>query len=180
MTPAQLTALKADMLGASNVALSAVIAGNDWQAVAAYYNAASVTNVWRPDAAADQIKGAINWANLTPSDTADGTQAYTNRALACQGKQFNLQLMLGQQTGGTCPGDLAPFRSGLQDALQNIPSGAGGALLGGGWTAVQNILRRPGSRLEVLFSVVDGNANRSMVYGQSMNGNDCFVAYTTG
>jgi hypothetical protein len=177
MTPAQSIILKADMLGASNLSLSAWIAGNDWQRVADFYNGDSTTNVWRPDAPVDPIKGAILWANLTPTDAPDGTTSWTNRALCCQGKQFNLQLMLGQQSNATVPGDLAPFRAGMQDALTNIPSGVAGAVMGGGWATVQGLLRRFGTRYEVLFSVVDGNANKSSVYGQRLSSNDCYLAY---
>ncbi|MBL8999290.1 MAG: class I SAM-dependent methyltransferase, partial [Gemmatimonadetes bacterium] len=37
---------------------------------------------------------AITWANLTPVDVPDGSAAYTNRALLCQAKQINLQILL--------------------------------------------------------------------------------------
>lgn len=177
MTPAQQITIKADMLGASNAALSAWIIGNDWQRVAEYYNSDSATNVWRPDAPVDPIKGAVLWANLTPAEAPDGTTSWTNRALACQGKQFNLQLMLGQQSGGTVPGDLPSFRTGLQDALTNIPSGVAGAIMGGGWATVQTFLRRAGTRFEALFSTVDGAANKSAVYGQRVSAPDVYDAY---
>ena len=179
LTTQQMATLKADMFGASNGALATLIANSDWQNVAAYYNAASITNVWRPDASVDAIKGAITWANLTPADAPDGSQVWLNRAMACQGKQFNLQLILGQQSGGTVPADVATFRAGLQDALQNIPAGAGGVTVSGGWSNVINVLRRPGTRFEVLFSSTDGAANKTTVYGQQVTGNDCYEAYTS-
>ena len=71
------------------------------------------------------------------------------------------------------------FRQGLQDALQNVPAGVAGALLDGGWVAVRNVLKRLGTRFEVMFSTVEGVASQSSVYGQRVDGNDCYSAYTS-
>ena len=124
------------------------------------------------------MNDAILWANFTPLDTPDGTQLWTNRALCCQGKQFNIQLML--QGRSTIPGDKPGFRTGLQDALTALPSGASGANKTGGWTAVQLVLQRLATRFENLFTTVDGVSKVSSVYGQRVDGNDCYLAYTTG
>lgn len=179
MTPAQQATLKADIIAKSQPGqpLEAMVAINDWQNVAAYYNTEnSPTNVWRPDAPKSKVFGAIVWKNLTQVDAPDATVTYTNRVLACQSRQMNLDILL-PPTADTLPGDEVGFRQGLQDALTDIPAGAGGALLAGGWGAVQNVLRRHGTPFEVMFSTVDGNANKSAVYGQRLDGNACMVAY---
>ena len=181
MTPAQQATLKADIIAKSQSGqpLEAMVAINDWQNVAAYYNTEnSPTNVWRPDAPKSKVFGAIVWKNLTQVDTPDATAIYTNRVLASQSRQMNLDILL-PPTAETLPGDEVGFRQGLQDALTDIPAGVGGALLAGGWRAVQNVLRRPGTPFEVMFSTVDGNANKSAVYGQRLDGNACYQAYAS-
>ena len=175
MTPEQQTALRIDIIAKAlpGQPLEALLAARDWQNIAAYYNAEnSPTNVWRPDAPKSKVFGAIVWKNLTQADAPDATAIYTNRVLASQSRQMNLDILL-PPTADTLPGDEVGFRQGLQDALTDIPAGVGGALLGGGWGAVQNVLRRPGTPFEVMFSTVDGNANKSAVYGQRIDGIDC-------
>lgn len=106
--------------------------------------------VWKTSAAADDIYDAITWANLTPADAPDGTALYTNRALLCQAKQINLQILLqGKQTLLTSK---LKIRQALTDALQNIPAGAGGALLDAGWTPVKQALYRGATTVEKLLS----------------------------
>lgn len=178
MTPEQVTALKADIIAksAAGQPLETLVAIGDWQNVAAYYNAASAVDVWRPDAPRAAICGAIVWKNLTQIDAPDATALYTNRVLACQSRQMNLDILL-PPTVDTLPGDQLGFRQGLQDALQNVPAGVAGALLDGGWVAVRNVLKRLGTRFEVMFSAAEGVANKSTAYGQRVDGNDCYSAY---
>ena len=191
LTPAQIATLKADInaKSASGQILQALVAGNDWQGVAGYYNnpTASPTNVWRPDAPRDALFGAIVWKNLTVSDApptgatsvTDGLALnFHSRCMQCQGFQMNLQIML-PPGATTLPGDQPSYRQGLQDALSAVPSGAGGTTQSAGWAAVQNVLRRPGTAFEVLFSSVDGGANKSTVYGVRVDGNDCYTAYAS-
>ena len=189
MTPEQKTILQADIIAksAAGQPLETLVAIGDWQNVAAYYNADSATNVWMPDASRDNVFGAVQWKKLTVSDApptgaasiTDGSAAnYTNRVLQCQGFQMNLQVML-PPGATTLPGDQLEYRQGLQDALSAVPSGPAGATQNAGWAAVQNALRRPGTRFEILFSAVAGNANKSTAYGQRVDGNDCYVAYTS-
>lgn len=180
MTPEQVTALKADIIAksAAGQPLETLVAIGDWQNVAAYYNAASAVDVWRPDAPRAAICGAIVWKNLTQIDAPDATVLFTNRVLACQSRQMNLDILL-PPTVDTLPGDQLGFRQGLQDALQNVPAGVAGALLDGGWVAVRNVLKRLGTRFEVLFSAVEGVARKSSVYGQRVDGNDCYSAYVS-
>lgn len=124
--------------------------------IAAAYNAPAnpAFYVWKTNAATADIYDAITWASLTPADMPDGTALYTNRALQCQAKQINLQIMLqGQQQINAAK---LKVRQGLTDALQNVPAGAGGALLDAGWTTVKQALYRPATRLEKLFAVGTG------------------------
>ena len=163
------------------------MAGNDWQGVAAYYNATSATKVWRPDAPKADVAGAVDWKNTTvseapptgPASVTDGTaHNYANRCLQCQGFAMTITNML-LLFGATVPGDQSKVRQGFQDALSAIPSGTNGAVQDAGWTAVRLALTRLGTRLEILFSSADGFANKSTLYGTTVDGNDCYLAFTS-
>lgn len=177
LTVPQLAALKA-----------AILANSTWNAFPVsgdgYYNLAGELNleaspafwVWssRVDVAA--IKAAIVWANLTPADVPDGTQQWANRSLQCQGKQFNLQLIL-PQVGGigsvTFNATDINLRAGLQDALTGVRSGAAGAAQSAGWTAVQNILARRakfGEKILADTSLGDGST-RALSANLVLDGN---------
>lgn len=151
MTPQQLQAIKADIL--ANPDLSAFPAGPDGAfAIAAAYNqpAAPAFYVWRSSMATAEVYDAIVWANLTPNDTPDGTQLWLNRALACQGKQFNVQTLLtGRETINPAK---ANVRNGLQDALTAIPSGPNGNARAAGWVTLQLAMSRLATRLEKLLA----------------------------
>ncbi len=110
--------------------------------------------VWKSNANVDEIFDAITWASLTPADTADGSATYTNRALICQTKQMNLQLLLqGRQSLNATK---LKIRQALTDALQNVPAGAGGAPLDAGWTSVKQALYRQATRVEQILSTGTG------------------------
>lgn len=176
----QVATLKSDIVAKSQAGqpLELLVAGGDWQNVAAYYNTDSATKLWRPDAPRSKVFGAIIWKNLTQADAPDGTTVYTNRALACQSRQINLQIML-PPTADTLPGDELGFRQGLQDALVDVPAGVGGALLDAGWTPVRNALQRFATHFEALFIAPEGVANKSTAYGQRVDGNDCYQVYVS-
>lgn len=180
MTPAQQLALKTDIIAkaAAGQPLEALVAGNDWQGVAAYYNGGGITKLWMPDAPRAKVTSAIVWKNLTQVDVPDATAIYTNRVLACQSRQMNLDILL-PPTVDTLPGDQIGFRQGLQDALVDVPAGVGGALLDAGWVAVRNALQRFGTRFEAMFSAAEGAASKSSAYGQMVDGNDCYQAYAS-
>lgn len=151
LTTAQLAALKANIQGTST--LNSSVALQDWAAVANYYNtiASPTFTVWCSTVPTAQIFNSIIWANMTPVDAPDGTLTWETRSLCCQGKQFNLQTMLGgQQQLST---GLASIRSGLQDALTNLPSGASGALLSAGWVTLRDgPLKRSATNGEKVFA----------------------------
>lgn len=92
--------------------------------------------LWRTNASVQAIYDQVTWANMTPADTPDGTALFTNRALACQGKQFNLQTLLQGRT--TINATINTLRNGLQDSLTNLPCGVGGATVSAGWVGVRD------------------------------------------
>lgn len=152
MTSAQLATLKADIL--ADGTLNAFPNNSDGNtAIAAIYNAAASPNyfVWRTDVPVQDVYDQIAWANLTPTDAPDTTQQWLNRAMQCQGKQFNLQILVQGQSRINA-GKLN-VRAGLQDALTNVPSGVSGALVSAGWVNVRdNALARKATRVEKLFA----------------------------
>jgi len=148
LTPAQCTTLKA-LAMADQTAAALIAAGND-MALADWFNTPTTTWIWRTSVPADEVFDAITWANLTPVDAPDGSATYTNRALLCQAKQINLQIML--QGRERIAGAKATIRSGLSDALLNVPSGAGGALQSAGWAAVKGVLSRFATRAEAALA----------------------------
>jgi len=138
--------------------------------------AAPEFKVWRTNVLTQEIFDQIVWANMTPNPTPDGTAAWTNRSLACQGKQFNLQTLLMGQT--TINAAKASLRNGLQDALTDIPSGANGNLRQAGWANVQLAIQRAARRIEQLFATGTGSeaAPGTMVYEGTISGADVEAA----
>jgi len=152
MTNAQLIALKAAILADPN--LTAQVSAGATGAIAEYLRGASTFIVWRSSTAAQDIYNAITWANLTPTDVPDSTAVWTNRSLACQGKQFNVQTLL--QGRDRISSDKPNVRAGLQDGLTNVPSGAAGATVSAGWTTVRLAMQRPASVFEKIFATGAG------------------------
>ncbi len=136
--------------------LTAFVAAKDAQSIAAYLRGASTFSVYRTTTDVDSIFDAIQWVNLTPADNPDGTAAFTNIALACQGRQFNVQTMLVGRT--FINSSKNTVRKGLQDALTNVPSGAGGALVNAGWSAVKQAMTRLANRYEAIFATGNGTS----------------------
>lgn len=154
MTPAQLAILKSDIL-ADQTLVDWITAGRPNMITAAYNaDAAPDFIVWKNQVRTEDIFDSITWSALTPLDTPDGSQDWANRSLACQGKQFNLQIILtGRQS---ISGSKTAVRAGLQDALTNVPSGTAGALVNAGWAAVKAALSRKATRGEKLFATGAG------------------------
>lgn len=148
MTPAQYTTLKS-LADADQTASALIAQGNDI-GLADWMNAPTSQYIWRQYTPADDVFDAIVWANLTPIDAPDGTALWTNRALLCQAKQINLQIMLqGKERIATAK---ATTRAGLSDALLNVPSGASGATQSAGWAAVKSVISRIGTRAEMALA----------------------------
>lgn len=155
LNPTQLATLKADIL-ADQTLVDWITAGRPNMITAAYNaDAAPDFIVWKNQVRTEEVFDSITWSALTPLDTPDGSQDWANRSLSCQGKQFNLQIILTgrQSVSGAKPA----IRAGLQDALTNVPSGAGGALVNAGWAAVKAMLSRKATRGEKLFATGTGS-----------------------
>ena len=110
--------------------------------------------VWNSNVPMDAVYDAITWANLTPADAPDGTATWTNRSLACQGRQFNIQIIL--QGKNSLNAAKTKQRNGLKDALQNVPAGANGALVDAGWVALKDVIYRNATRFEALVATGTG------------------------
>jgi hypothetical protein len=163
LTNAQQAALKAD-IAANNSQLTIGTApptaikdlpntGDINVEIANWYNgvASPDFNVFRSSVSMDDVYDQVVWANFTPQDVPDATALWTNRSLACQGKQFNVQIMLQGRTSFNAT--KINQRAGLNDATTNIPSGAAGASKSGGWAGILGILRRLANRIEKLFAI---------------------------
>ena len=156
LTPAQLATLKSAINAETDPVLVGYRTAGATAAMQGWYNAAGTYVVWSTSTPTSVLFDSVVWANLTPTDAPDTTQIWENRSLACQGKQFNLQTMLtGRESLGTGRQNI---RAGLQDALTNVPSGVGGALIGAGWTAVKAAMQRFASRAEALYAIGTGTA----------------------
>lgn len=132
---------------------------NETGQMAAWYNQAfsPAFQVWRSTTPASEVFNAIAWKSMTPADTPDGTAAFTNRALACQAFQINLQILL-QGQGSIATGKLS-IRQGLQDAIIAVPSGVSGATQDAGWAGagkVKATIQRAVTRAEKIWATGTG------------------------
>ena len=151
LTPTQLATLKAAIIADPNLASARAnhsLAGTT--AIADYLNAPNALSVWRTSVSTSVLFDQVIWANLTPNEAPDGSQAWQCRSLACQGKQFNLQLIFGSRD--TIDQSESNVRAGLQDALTNVPSGTGGATVSAGWVNVRTAMQRQATNLEAIFA----------------------------
>ena len=154
LTTAQQTALRSAIKADSN--LTALLAARDINGICTYLQNDSSIVVYRSTTQASDIYDAVAWANLTPTDAPDGTQVWMDRALMCQCKQMNLQILIqGKDSLNTAK---ANIRAGLQDALTNIPSGVSGATASGGWGSVKTAISRLASKYEAVFATGTGTA----------------------
>jgi hypothetical protein len=160
MTPAQLQTLKT-AINANPTWAAFPLTFDGFNDLAAALNADAAPNfwVWSTNADVQAIRAAISWANLTPADVPDGTQTWANRSLQCQGKQFNLQMII--PFSGTLNGADSNLRAGLQDALTAIRSGVAGASQGAGWATVQGVLVRKAKYVEKMYADTAGGQDGS-------------------
>lgn len=160
------------------VVVQARTAGNNTD-IASFYNGASSFVVWRSTMPASEIQDAIAWANMTPADAPDGSEVGKHRELRCQSKQFNLQnLIVGRDSISVGKSNI---RAGLQDALTNIPSGAGGAVQAANWVAVRTAMQRAANRVEALFATGAGTSATpgSLVYEGAISREDIIAAFAS-
>lgn len=170
LTTAQKQAVKADIAANTNTVLingtpTAInvvpVSPDNAQSVADWYNLQASPNFFGNYATvpASDIFNAITWKNLTPADAVPTTpdltvQVWMARNAMCQTLQMNVQTMLlGRDTIDATKGKI---RSGFQDSLSSVPSGASGASQDAGWAAVQKILCRKLSNVEKLLADTSG------------------------
>lgn len=171
LTPTQLTTLNANLAANTNtilisgtaVAINALTAAQKAnaaiaQAVAVWYNGLPATAFYGyytgvPVAA---VNGAIRWKRLTPTDAVTAAN-FTQISLACQGIQFNVQLLLGYL--GTIDATQKAIVQGFADTLSAVPSAGAGATQDAGWTSavsggltVPQVLSRLATNAEALLA----------------------------
>lgn len=160
MTPEQLSTFKAAIEGETDPTFAALRQAVNEQGMADWYNADATFQVWKSSTDVASLFNAITWKSLTPADSADGTALFTNRALVCQAKQINLQIILQGQTS-IATGKVS-LRQGLTDALLDVPAGVGGALLDAGWLGagkVKATIQRACNRVERIWATGTGTSN---------------------
>jgi len=156
MTPAQLSNFKTAILSDPN--LTTLVSTGQTGAIAQYYQADSAFWVWRSSTPSSDIVDAVTWSNYTPSDAPDSTTLFLNRCEICAIKRDNMRAMLASERLLTGKNST---RVNLQDALQNVPAGAGGALLDAGWIGagkVKATISRLANKLEALFATGTGTS----------------------
>lgn len=162
-TPGQTAALKAFIQ--ADPTLGPKASAGDYEGVANGLNAIAspAFPVWRRNVPATEVLNAVVWANLTPAQAIPTSPqldvlVWQAKALACQGKQFNLQTMTQGRT--SLPTQNVSFRTGLQDCLTAVPSKADGTTQAAGWNAVQNVIQRSATVAEkVLITGTTGVAS---------------------
>lgn len=168
LTSAQLQILKTDIANSGDLNSQPNNDDGNFE-ISRLYGLDSSPNfyVYKNNIPVQEIYNQITWANLTPTDAPDGTTTWLNRAMMCQSKQFNLQIILqGQSFIDATKNNL---RAGLQDCLTNVPAGISGANVSAGWVPVRDSLYQVANRGEKLFASgigTSGNPATRTVYGK--------------
>lgn len=178
LTPAQLTALKADIAANANtidfggqVQIKDLPNSNDANNEIAlqWYRKMPASDFFGNYARvpAESVFNAINWKNYTMADlpavaavpsapTTAETYAlnlHVARATFANGFAMNLQTMLIGRTN--IDATKSSMVSGIKDATNaDMPTGANGASLKGGWAGIQKILCRKGNNIEKLLATI--------------------------
>lgn len=146
LTPQQTTTLAAHIRANTDPAVVQALANGQDNELARLYNlpASPAFPLWQSSASVDAIIDAITWASYTPNDkvgAADTDPTLSRKIgwlLEIQVKQMNLQLMLQGRSALNC--GKATLRSGLRDAVIQVPSGAGGAATSPGGASGVNVM----------------------------------------
>lgn len=181
LTPTQASTLHAAIFAETDPAFVELRNAGSTGAIAEWYSATANPDflVWRTDAQVSDIINAISLDKYTPNDAPDNTATWTNRALAAQTKQLNLQLLL--QGKNAIDASKATVRAGLRDAVISVPTGAAGANTSPGGTSGVNVLTactRKANRIEKLFSSgseTTGTVTASLLTYEGGIGNDAIV-----
>lgn len=184
LTQSQLTTLKA-AINTNTASYPGAVASLNGEVIAAFFNAASATQVWATAVDVQAIYDAIDWTKFTPTDAADNTATFTNRALVIQTKQMNLQNMLQGRT--KIDAAKLNIRTGLRDAVILLPSGALGAPASAGGASgvtLMTALVRFATVAEALFTntqtTLGGVTASLMGFEGTLAGQDCVDALVMG
>lgn len=178
----QLQTLKAAILAETDPAFVPLRTTGQTGAMAAFFNTFPTVGVllWQTRARVNDILDAVTWDKFTPTDAPDGTEMYSNRMLSVQTKQMNLQNMLiGRET---IDATKANIRLGLRDAVIQLPTGTGGALVSAGGASgvtVLTALTRPATRGEALYvgaPVATGSVSAAIPVLEGLVSNENVVA----
>ena len=175
-TPALIATLKAAIAAETDAEFVALRDAGATGAMSEWFNVPSATSVWGTAVPVGVVQDAIDYTAYTPNGTIDATAAVTNRLLAAQTKQMNLQLML--QGRDSMNSARSRTRASLLDAVTGLPTGTAGAPQSAGGAdgaRVLNALTRAATRGEKLFiaaNATTGTVTASLlVYeGQISNG----------
>lgn len=119
---------------------------------------------WDTRAPTSALMDAIDFAKYTQTDAVDGTAIQTNRLLAVQTKQMNIQtLMFGREFLDMSK---ATIRASLRDAVIQIPAGVNGANVSAAGSSGVNVMNaglRVGSRVEAILAA--GTASTGGITG---------------
>ena len=160
LTEAQKSTFKAAIAAETDPVLVAFRNEGATGAMGEWYSGATTFIVWNSKTPTDDIYNAINWKNFTPADPPDGTLVYQNRETRAQIQQDAVFGLLKNGFASTIDMSKPKISSGVQDALTDLYTGSGGALLQGGWSAVKTASTRAASRGERIFATGAGtNAN---------------------
>ena len=182
LTPAQQATLKAAIIADGALNAQPNTADGAFAIADALNLLASPTvTVWRTNAPVQDIFDAIDWTKYTPTDAPDNTATFTNRALAIQTKQMNLQNMLVGRDSVNA--NKLNVRAGLRDAVIQLPSGVAGAFVTSGGASGVTVLTactRPALRIEAILSGVSattGTVTAFLIgYEGTINYQDVYAA----
>lgn len=108
---------------------------------------------WDTRASVQALLNAIDFSKYTQTDAIDSTVLQTNRLIAVQTKQMNIQNMtLGRESLDMSK---ATTRASLRDAVIQISSGTSGGLVTAAGTSGANLMNaglRVGTRLEAILA----------------------------
>lgn len=164
---AQLLTLKAAIAAETDAEFVGYRTAGSTGLMADWFNQATAPthSVWRTEAPVANLLDAINWALYTPTDAIDSTVTYTNRLLAIQTKQMNLQSMLQGRDRIDC--SKATLRLGLRDAVTAVPAGTGGANVnpgGGNGATVLAACTRTATRGEKVFATTSATTGATSAF----------------
>lgn len=148
LTTAQQTTLKnAINAETDQEVVDALADGQNW-IIARWLNEESTDIVWRTYTTSESIRDVIAWKKLTPEDPPADTQLYANQATIAAGKAAVLQTLLSSEELHSA---LNNVRSGVVDALSDLPTGVAGALQNAGSNTARNLMKRTATRAESIF-----------------------------